>query len=406
MPGKACLLTACILLAIITHAQKKTIVALGSSTTWGTGAVPIDSSWVNLTKAYYDNLGLLQQMINLGGYGATTYAAMPSDFTPPPGRPQPVIGYNVTAALSYNPDIIIINYPSNDLASGFPIAETMSNLRTIYKTVVDAGKICYITTTQPRTSLAPSLQPLSKDERDSIINAFGHYALNFYNPIVAADSLNINPIYNYDGTHVNNGGHQQLFQSVKSANVIPFAPLAVTLSAFTAVLQQQQVLLKWKPDEHAGKEAFIIQRSIDDISFEDLRRIDHLSDTTINALSWTDTHPSPGKSYYRIKISSTGEADFYSNTVAITYDFAGSKIGRLYPASSAHWNVEILSTRRARLTLRIVDAAGRQVLAMPVVTNPPSQVTSVTLPNLAKGQYFIQLASPQGSVDVRAFQKP
>jgi lysophospholipase L1-like esterase len=404
MQKKAIVLVSWLLLTTIVHAQK-TVVCLGSSTTWGTGAVPIDSSWVNLMKAYYTHLGLINQVVNLGGYGATTYAAMPSGFKKT-DRPDPVEGYNITAAMTYNPDIVIINYPTNDLASGFPISETLFNLRTIYQVVVNAGKTCYITTTQPRNLLGTAFQQLLKVERDSILNAFGLYALNFYNPIVAADSLSINPIYNFDDTHVNNGGHQQLFQAVRNANIIPITPLALSLTTFTAVLLQQKVLLHWTEDGEEERSVSVIQRSADGFSFEELSREDNPAGASTADLSWTDENPLPGKNFYRIKITAQGQTDFYSPVVFITDTYSGWKIGRLYPSPGAQWNVEILSARTTRLLLRVIDASGKQVLTLPLSINPPSQLIPLNLQDLAKGEYFLQVISPQGETKVRAIIKP
>ena len=95
---------------------QKTIVVLGSSTAFGTGASPSDSSWVNrLQAAYRQNTGdgIDTNIVNLAVPGTNTYKAMPTGYIPPPLRDQPDPNMNITKALTYNPHIIIVNFPSN-----------------------------------------------------------------------------------------------------------------------------------------------------------------------------------------------------------------------------------------------------------------------------------------------------
>ena len=98
------------------------IVVLGSSTAFGTGAVPIDSSFVNKYKNYVLGKNPLHTIINLATLSLTTYHVLcPTGYVPPPNRPFPVdTNRNITKALSHHPDAIIINLPSNDIALGIP----------------------------------------------------------------------------------------------------------------------------------------------------------------------------------------------------------------------------------------------------------------------------------------------
>ncbi len=312
----------CCILSFASTGQTKHVIAImGSSSAQGIGACPIDSSWVNLIKAYFQHQGLIDTIYNIAFGGTTTYAGMPLGFNQPTGRPVlPDTPYSITTALSYNPDLVIVAYASNDAATGYHVNETMANLRTIYQTVIDAGKICYITTTQPR-NLPLIQQELLKEDRDSVLMEFPVFSLNFYNALVAADSLTPNPIYNSgDGIHPNNAGHQLLFQVVRDSNILSsFIPLALTLDAFTARPEQQDVLLQWTALA-AGPALFVIQRSRDGITFADLGQDNgpgvsqHNGSATSSGTeySWKDMGPLPGRSYYRLKTDDAGAVTFSS----------------------------------------------------------------------------------------------
>src|SRR5215218_3827288 len=96
------------------------IVILGSSTAFGRGATPIDSSWVNRYTTYVKLKNSQNTVINLAVSGYTTYQVLcPNNFVPPAGRPLPDTMKNITKALSLNPNAIIINLPTNDINYGY-----------------------------------------------------------------------------------------------------------------------------------------------------------------------------------------------------------------------------------------------------------------------------------------------
>ncbi len=107
------------------------IVVLGSSTAAGSGPSTPDSTWVNRYRSYLQSINPANEVINLAVGGYNTYRIMPTGFTPPPNRPNPDIVRNITAALAESPDAIVVNMPSNDVASNFTYTEQMFNLDTI-----------------------------------------------------------------------------------------------------------------------------------------------------------------------------------------------------------------------------------------------------------------------------------
>jgi lysophospholipase L1-like esterase len=302
-------LAVCIFLSCILHAQKKTIAVIGSSSAYGFGATPIDSSWVNLTKSYFKGLGLIDTIYNLGNPSTTTYAGMPDNFIPPPKRTLPDSEHNVTKALSYNPDIVIVNYPSNDIGDDFTMTEFLFNLRTIYNTIVASKKICYVTTTQPRDNFSPTEKQNLKIGRDSILKEFGIYSLDFYDPVVDTITLNINPLYNFDGTHVNNAGHQLFFQVIKHKNIFGAATPVFSMTGFSAGLQNNNVLVNWSTINDQPSTSFEIQRSNDSVAFQTVHQVNGAG-TPIAVYSWTDPNPLKGKSFYRLKISLNGTVSY------------------------------------------------------------------------------------------------
>jgi lysophospholipase L1-like esterase len=401
----------CILSFVSTGQTKHVIAVIGSSSAQGVGANPIDSSWVNLAKAYFKHQGLIDTIYNIAFGGSTTYIGMPTGFTPPAVRPAPDPAYNITTALSYNPDLVIVAYASNDAAGDFTVHETMSNLRTIYQTVIDAGKICYITTTQPRSLLAVQ-QDLLKEERDSVLKEFPVFGLNFYSPLVAADSLNPNPIYNSgDGIHPNNAGHQVLFQVVRDSNILSsFIPLALTLDAFTARPEQQDVLLQWT-SLAAGPALFVIQRSQDGVTFADLGQDNGPAVSQNNGssaspgteYSWKDMGPLPGRSYYRLKTDDAGAVTF-SSIASVLWSIPDFSVGNLYvQEGGSQLVVGIQSATNRNVFMTVVDVNGALVSQRLAYATAPSCTLYLSLSGLAQGMYFLRVSTAEGTVSTKPF---
>jgi lysophospholipase L1-like esterase len=205
-----------------TVATNKKIAVIGSSSAYGTGASPIDSSWVNRLREYFGDGGV-DTIYNLAVPGTTTYAGMPTGYVRPANRNPYRVNttHNITKALSYNPDIVILAYPSNDIGHNFLMRkEYLSNLRAIYHEVIAAGKVCYVASTQPCTHFTTLQKDTLVIAKDSIMKEYGAHAIDFYDPIVGP-GRNINPIYDYgDGTHPNDAGHRMLFTAAKT-RVVP-----------------------------------------------------------------------------------------------------------------------------------------------------------------------------------------
>jgi lysophospholipase L1-like esterase/dienelactone hydrolase len=198
-----------------------TIVMLGSSTTYGTGATPIDSSWVNRYSYYTHNKNLQTTIVNLGVPSLTSYEVLcPTGFVPPANRPAPDTLHNISKALRYRPDAIVINLPSNDIAMGYSLQEIKDNYERVMQ-IADSAQIpVWVTTTQPRNTLSPTERTYQMQLRDWTYQRFANKAIDFWTT-VANDDGTINPLYSAgDGVHVNNAGHYLFYVRVMAERIL------------------------------------------------------------------------------------------------------------------------------------------------------------------------------------------
>src|SRR5690606_9096195 len=79
----------------------------------------------------------------LGGFSS-------EDVMPNGSSPSPDVTRNITYALSLNPNVIIVNLPTNDVAEGIPVATTINNFMAIKALADERGIPMFFTTSQPR----------------------------------------------------------------------------------------------------------------------------------------------------------------------------------------------------------------------------------------------------------------
>ena len=209
--------------------QARILSVIGSSTSAGTGATAPDSAYVGRINYYYNNLGIPLTVYNLAVGGYNCYRGLPTSYStnPPPGfvmHDQPYPDNNVTKALTFNPNVVLVNYPTNEYyRADWLISEIVDCHQKIYDSVVAAGKVCFIATPQPRQDGGIYGTPESRqklhDIRDAIIAQFGNNAIDFWTGIALPDNT-MNPIYSAgDNIHLNNAGHKELFKRVRDKNI-------------------------------------------------------------------------------------------------------------------------------------------------------------------------------------------
>ena len=389
------------------------VVIMGSSTAYGTGASVYDSSWAGRTTALLNrNItdGMDTVFYNIAAPGYDTYQEMPSDFIPPAGRPLPDDGFNVTKALSYNPDIVIISLPSNDINYGYAKSEMIGNLRVMFSTIFAAGTRCYITTPQPRNDLDQGKRDSLLSLVDSVNMSFGPYALDFWDGLVTTDGLNmLKDEYRAIPSllHLNDDGHNLLFQRVRDSYIFGLTgPVALRLTAFNAQVQNRTVLISWHTEQQDANTDFELQRSADGRNFETIFTQNITEPRQSYNYSDVDQTPLTGKSFYRLKITEGASRITYSATVAVTIGSKALDISKLYMNNGGSTlNVEISLQKSQVVFAEIITSTGAVMLKQKQFINQPGDRLTIPAGELAAGQYFMRVLTESGISEVKAFRK-
>jgi len=188
------------------------VVILGSSTAAGTGASSPDASWVGLLDEWLSTATSRHEVVNLALGGATT-----EPFRPDGSSPLPDANRDITRASELHPDLIIVNFPSNNVGANIPVATTIAHYREMQAVAAARGIPFFLTTTQPKNFGAYSKRLLLQTEANAVRAEFGPLVIDIYDQLTDfKNGLRIKSAYDSgDGTHLNDAGHAYIFGTAR-----------------------------------------------------------------------------------------------------------------------------------------------------------------------------------------------
>tara|TARA_R110002167_G_scaffold21137_1_gene76951 strand:- start:102 stop:1523 length:1422 start_codon:yes stop_codon:yes gene_type:complete len=196
-----------------------TIVVLGSSTALGNGSSTPENSWVNLYSSTIFQKNTKLNVINLSAAGYTTYHILPTGTVLPVGVTVTIdVTRNITKALSYNPVAIIINMPSNDTYNGYTASAQLENYNALNNKCNTNSVGLWIATPQPRDFGTAKLQT-QIEVKDAVLTIYTNKAIDFWNGIAETDGTILSELSYGDGIHLNDSGHNILFNRVLNKNI-------------------------------------------------------------------------------------------------------------------------------------------------------------------------------------------
>lgn len=398
-------LSGLVLLACNSKAQKK-LGIIGSSTPACYNVVSFDSCYVNRVQRYYSDAGTPITLDNKAQAGDNVYRGMPSSYTPPVGRDAPDPARNITAVLAGNPDVVLVHYPSNGYEV-FSISETMFCLRTIKKTANDAGKPCYIGTTQPRTSgtyNTPAVKKKMIDLKDSILNAFGTYAINFWDGLVNPADTALLPQYDFgDSTHLTSAGHKVVADKVIAKNIFSGGVLPLRFTSFSVYASNREAHIQWTTAGEQDISSYSVEKSEDGSSFHVIQRIParHL---TGNNYAVTDPSPVNAQSYYRVAAISTGGQPSYTKQIRIAVNSQSFRLQEIL-VSGFSVSAEIHAAEKQPVTLQLVNNTGQVLTKLPYMLQEGFNIIRLPASLPGNGLYFLRIFNSRLETEVRSFVK-
>ncbi|NCD34544.1 MAG: SGNH/GDSL hydrolase family protein [Spartobacteria bacterium] len=187
-----------------TYSPAYHIVVIGSSTAEGVGP---QYGWVDRVRDQLQRLNPDHKVTNLGQGGYTSYRYLPDNAPVPPGQSVDC-GRNITKALSLEPDLVILNNPSNDLwIEGFHPDHLFRSYHIIFDEAAAHGVPILLTTSQPTCYDAAKRSTLIAI-RNRTHAEFGDAVIDFWTGLAKPDGTPLEAFRTHDDVHLNDAAHE------------------------------------------------------------------------------------------------------------------------------------------------------------------------------------------------------
>jgi len=217
-----------------------------------------------------------------------------------------------------------------------------------------------------------------------VINNWGDHGYTTTN-YSAALSGSYNMVLEY---YQNGGGDEVSFQQVTAYSL----PVTLTSWSVTA-LDKNQALLNWTTTDAVNFDHFVVQRSTDGSSFDDIQTIAAVNDgTSIQSYNFTGQDNWNGRLYYRLALVDRDGTTRYSTIQSLSLQQAQSV--RIYPTQvdAGSFFVETTSAV-SEARLEIFDMSGRRLQENAwSLLNGRQSVTLGKSASLPAGAYIARLS--------------
>ena len=174
--------------------------------------------------------------------------------------------------------------------------------------------------------------------------------------------------------------------------------LPVTLLSFTGSLQNNATLLNWETANEINTSHFIVERSIDNASFDGIGTVAANGTTSSNTnYSYTDNDVTTLPSnviYYRLKMVDIDGSSKYSNTIIINLADIAGRVS-VYPNPASH-SIKVMITAVAdgKGQWKITDNSGRVVMQSTSTLRKGNNNVVIDINKLAAGLYYLNVSGP------------
>ncbi|MEM6879379.1 MAG: T9SS type A sorting domain-containing protein, partial [Bacteroidota bacterium] len=136
--------------------------------------------------------------------------------------------------------------------------------------------------------------------------------------------------------------------------------LPVTLSAFRARVENEEVVISWATSEEVDNDYFIIERSEDGRNFGELATVPGLNSRSGGNYLHIDKEPLSGVSYYRLRQVDIDGTTNYFGPRSVQMDKGDDLQPDVFPNPASNW-LTISPISDQLQTIRLIDKQGRIV---------------------------------------------
>lgn len=179
--------------------------------------------------------------------------------------------------------------------------------------------------------------------------------------------------------------------------------------SFSAVENQNMVLLTWKAENETSVEHYQIERSVNGNDYTSIAQQEIAQASTVpGTCAYTDNvqQVASGVIYYRIKLFDLDGTYQYSKTLTVRKNIDALEIGIFPNPVNEQLNININSAENSQAIVTIWNASGIKVLSQQLnIVNGINSFTIDGIEKLKAGIYQLHVRWPDGKVVTRPFLK-
>ncbi len=178
-------------------------------------------------------------------------------------------------------------------------------------------------------------------------------------------------------------------------DVIVSSVLPVTLTSFSATLNQNKVVLDWVTSQEINNRYFTLEKSNNGINFNYLAKINAAGNSnSVTSYQFIDAAPFDGINYYRLSQTNMDGVSKYFEVKKINNKSNKDFYSTIYNVGNNKVNITITSNKTDNVSLRVIDVQGKTLLQNNIVVQNGNTTNQVTIPS---GIYVVLLVNKQGN---------
>lgn len=194
---------------------------------------------------------------------------------------------------------------------------------------------------------------------------------------------------------VQSGTCAAAFSAIGTITLNAALPISNTVKA---TKQNKSTLVQWTAYDQQNTLRYEVEKSTDGTSFTKVyTAMTEYSNSATVSYQWTDNNPANGTNYYRVKeILRSGTAD-YSSVVSVNFDRVKAGIS-VYPNPVVDNNLhlQLNSVAAGLYYVRVISNQGQSVYQSGFTQTAAVSQQTITLPEINKGVYTIEITGPGG----------
>jgi hypothetical protein len=169
--------------------------------------------------------------------------------------------------------------------------------------------------------------------------------------------------------------------------------LPITWVSFIAQKKGSAVLLDWVTGSEKNAGIYVVERSLDGKTFEDIATIDALNETSGGNYTYTDYNNFSGKMYYRIReVDIDGTADL--SIIRVVYSTEGNSLSIAPNPTNGMVSIKLYNGEVSDIvSIQLYNPLGQEVYATETTSGALVSGASIDMSNLSNGAYIVKITT-------------